>query len=64
MTYLFRILRTIVINQVNNCIAVPILLPQNAAFVAEFHLIYAANKGLSYSFIQKTYMHWEKPEKA
>ena len=30
-----------------NGIALTILLPQNGALNAEFHLIYAANKGLS-----------------
>ena len=48
----------------NHCTAVPTLLPQKAAFEAEFHLNHAANKGLSYSFIQKSYIHWAKLEKA
>ena len=64
MTYLFRILRTIGMNQVNNCSVVPNFLPQNAAFKDEFHLICAANKGLSYTFTQKSYIQWEKLEKA
>ena len=47
-----------------NCTAVPILLPENAAFEAEFHFIYAANKGLSIHSFKNLIFNGKKLEKA